>query len=249
MLRGAQRLSARQSGESGDDRRAREKVRALVAPRFGASRATRGSRAVRSLDTCADMATLFRDLLPARARTSMTDINPRAARARQEYRQAVRELCARFDSDYWQEVDERAGYPEAFVKALTDAGWLAALIPDRVRRRRTLVTEASVILEEINRSGANSGACHAQMYIMGTLLRHGRRSRSSAICPRSRRASCGCSRSPSPSRRPAPTRRSSRPSPSGGRSLRRQRPEGVDLAHPAFRPDAAARAHHAARAR
>jgi acyl-CoA dehydrogenase len=102
----------------------------------------------------------------------MADINPRFTDF-QEYRQAVRDLCARFGSDYWQSVDERADYPEAFVKAITDAGWLAALIPQEYGGSGLSVTEASVILEEINRSGANSGACHAQMYIMGTLLRHG----------------------------------------------------------------------------
>lgn len=102
----------------------------------------------------------------------MTDINPRAADF-QEYRRAVRELCAQFSSQYWQDVEERAAYPEAFVKALTDAGWLAALIPEQYGGGGLSLTEASVILEEINRSGANSGACHAQMYIMGALLRHG----------------------------------------------------------------------------
>jgi acyl-CoA dehydrogenase len=102
----------------------------------------------------------------------MSDINPRAYEY-QEYRQAVRELCAQFDSKYWQEVEERNGYPDAFVKALTDAGWLAALIPEQYGGGGLTVTEASVILEEVNRSGANSGACHAQMYIMGALLRHG----------------------------------------------------------------------------
>ena len=102
----------------------------------------------------------------------MADINPRAHEY-QEYRQAVRELCSKFDSKYWQEVEERNGYPDAFVKALTDAGWLAALIPEQYGGGGLNVTEASVILEEINRSGANSGACHAQMYIMGALLRHG----------------------------------------------------------------------------
>jgi acyl-CoA dehydrogenase len=102
----------------------------------------------------------------------MGDINPRASEF-QEYRRAVRDLCGRFDSQYWQEVEGRAGYPEAFVRALTEAGWLAALIPERYGGGGLSVTEASVILEEINRSGANSGACHAQMYIMGALLRHG----------------------------------------------------------------------------
>ena len=85
----------------------------------------------------------------------------------------MRELCSRFGSDYWQGLDEHAGYPEAFVRALTEAGWLAALIPEEYGGGGLGVTEASVILEEINRSGANSGACHAQMYIMGALVRHG----------------------------------------------------------------------------
>src|SRR6266404_8843522 len=90
-----------------------------------------------------------------------------------ENNRAVRELCVRFDSKYWMKVEEESAYPEAFVKALTAAGWLAALIPAEYGGGGLGVTEASVILEEINRSGANSGACHAQMYIMGTLLRHG----------------------------------------------------------------------------
>jgi acyl-CoA dehydrogenase len=102
----------------------------------------------------------------------MADINPRS-REHLEYRQAIRELCGQFDGKYWQEVEARGGYPDAFVKALTDAGWLAALIPEAYGGGGLSLTEASVILEEINRSGANSGACHAQMYIMGALLRHG----------------------------------------------------------------------------
>jgi acyl-CoA dehydrogenase len=100
------------------------------------------------------------------------DINPKR-HEHHEYRQAIRELCGQFDSKYWQDVEERNGYPDAFVKALTEAGWLAALIPEQYGGGGLNVTEASVILEEINRSGANSGACHAQMYIMGALLRHG----------------------------------------------------------------------------
>jgi acyl-CoA dehydrogenase len=102
----------------------------------------------------------------------MNDINPRFEEHR-EYRVAVRDVCARFDSAYWQGVDRVAAYPEEFVKALTEAGWLAALIPTEYGGSGLSLAEASVILEEINRSGANSGACHAQMYIMGTLLRHG----------------------------------------------------------------------------
>src|SRR5216684_4013545 len=102
----------------------------------------------------------------------MTDINPKFGEF-EEYRRAVRDLCSRFASPYWQAIDERAGYPEDFVKALTEAGWLAALIPHEYGGGGLGIQEAAVILEEINRSGANSGACHAQMYIMGTLLRHG----------------------------------------------------------------------------
>jgi acyl-CoA dehydrogenase len=102
----------------------------------------------------------------------VADINPRFEDCA-DYRRAVRELCAQFDSEYWQSVDEHGEYPERFVQALTDAGWLAALIPEEFGGGGLSITEASVILEEINRSGANSGACHAQMYIMGTLLRHG----------------------------------------------------------------------------
>ncbi|QGZ43322.1 acyl-CoA dehydrogenase family protein [Pseudoduganella flava] len=91
----------------------------------------------------------------------------------QDIRDAVRALCAQFPSAYFREVDERRGYPEAFVDALTEAGWLAALIPQEYGGAGLGLTEASVIMEEINRSGGNSGACHGQMYNMGTLLRHG----------------------------------------------------------------------------
>jgi acyl-CoA dehydrogenase len=113
----------------------------------------------------------------------MTDINPRA-REHEEYRKGVRELCARFDSAYWQRVDSIPEYPEEFVRALTEAGWLAALIPTEFGGGGLSLTEASVILEEINRSGANSGACHAQMYIMGTLLRHGSATQKAQYLPK-----------------------------------------------------------------
>ncbi|MEK9163825.1 MAG: acyl-CoA dehydrogenase family protein [Chloroflexota bacterium] len=102
----------------------------------------------------------------------MNDINPRAQQ-HDDIRRAVRDVCRPFDGAYWQKVEESSGYPEAFVQALTEAGWLAALIPEEYGGAGSSLTEASVILEEINRSGANSGACHAQMYIMGTVLRHG----------------------------------------------------------------------------
>src|ERR1700756_4455408 len=91
----------------------------------------------------------------------------------QDIRDAVRALCAEFPASYFREVDEARGYPEAFVNALTEAGWLAALIPQDFGGSGLGLTEASVIMEEINRSGGNSGACHGQMYNMGTLLRHG----------------------------------------------------------------------------
>ena len=90
-----------------------------------------------------------------------------------DLRAAVRDLCARFGEDYWQGADERREYPEAFVEALTDAGYLACLIPEEYGGPGLGLREACVILEEINRSGANSAACHAQMYTMGTILRHG----------------------------------------------------------------------------
>ncbi len=102
----------------------------------------------------------------------MNDINP-LVHEHADIRQAVRDVCRAFDSAYWQNVEESSGYPEAFVQALTQAGWLAALIPEAFGGGGASMTEASVILEEINRSGANSGACHAQMYTMGALLRHG----------------------------------------------------------------------------
>ena len=102
----------------------------------------------------------------------MTDINPRA-HEHAEIRAAVRAACAPFDSAYWQRVEHERAYPEAFVQAMTAGGWLAALIPEAYGGGGLSLAEASVILEEVNRAGANSGACHAQMYIMGPLLRHG----------------------------------------------------------------------------
>jgi len=91
----------------------------------------------------------------------------------QDIRDAVRQLCAGFDSTYWQSVDEQRGYPETFVDALTQAGWLAALIPQEFGGSGLNLTQASVIMEEINLSGGNAGTCHGQMYNMGTVLRHG----------------------------------------------------------------------------
>ncbi|MCC6197847.1 MAG: acyl-CoA/acyl-ACP dehydrogenase [Burkholderiales bacterium] len=93
--------------------------------------------------------------------------------AYQDMREALRDLCGRFDSAYWQKVDAERGYPEAFVEALTQAGWLAAMVPADYGGSGLGLAEASVVMEEINFSGGNAGACHGQMYNMGTLLRHG----------------------------------------------------------------------------
>ncbi|MES2360915.1 MAG: acyl-CoA dehydrogenase family protein [Pseudomonadota bacterium] len=93
--------------------------------------------------------------------------------AYQDMREALRGMLAGFDSAYWQKVDHERGYPEAFVNALTEAGWLAALIPAEYGGSGLGLAEASVIMEEINFAGGNAGACHGQMYNMGTLLRHG----------------------------------------------------------------------------
>ncbi len=90
--------------------------------------------------------------------------------AYQEMREALRSLLAGFDSAYWQKVDHERGYPEAFVNALTEAGWLAALIPAEYGGSGLGLAEASVIMEEINFSGGNAGSCHGQMYNMGKNL-------------------------------------------------------------------------------
>jgi acyl-CoA dehydrogenase len=101
-----------------------------------------------------------------------------------EIREAVRALCADFPDDYHRRIDAARGYPEEFVDALTKAGWLAALIPEEFGGAGLGLTEASVIMEEINRSGGNSGACHGQMYNMGTLLRHGSAEQKALYLPR-----------------------------------------------------------------
>jgi acyl-CoA dehydrogenase len=99
-------------------------------------------------------------------------------------REGVRALCAQFDSAYWQKVDEQRAYPEEFVNALTRAGWMAALIPEEYGGSGLSLTEASVIMEEITRSGANAGCCHGQMYNMNTLLRHGSPEQKKKYLPR-----------------------------------------------------------------
>ena len=101
-----------------------------------------------------------------------------------EIREAVRDLCSHFPPEYFRRIDRERAYPEEFVKALTDAGWLAALIPHEYGGSGLGLTEASIIMEEINRSGGNSAACHGQMYNMGTLLRHGSQAQKSQYLPK-----------------------------------------------------------------
>ncbi|MFZ1327234.1 MAG: acyl-CoA dehydrogenase family protein [Candidatus Contendobacter sp.] len=101
-----------------------------------------------------------------------------------EIRDAVRDLCRQYPDEYWRKIDEERGFPEAFVEALTSAGWLAAMIPEEYGGSGLGLTEASVILEEVNRCGGNSGAIHGQVYNMGTLLRHGSAAQKAALLPK-----------------------------------------------------------------
>lgn len=102
----------------------------------------------------------------------------------QDIRAGVRALCAQFPADYHRQIDEARAYPEAFVDALTREGWMAALIPEEYGGAGLGLTEASVIMEEINRAGGNSGACHGQMYNMNTLVHHGSPEQKARILPK-----------------------------------------------------------------
>ena len=99
-------------------------------------------------------------------------------------REAVREVCAGFPGEYWRKLDEMREYPEAFVRAMTEAGLLGALIPKEYGGMGLGLRAACVILEEVNRSGGNAGPAHAQMYTMGTLLRHGSREQKEEYLPK-----------------------------------------------------------------
>jgi acyl-CoA dehydrogenase len=103
----------------------------------------------------------------------MAEIRISLTEPQQALKRAVYELCKRYPGAYWRELDEKREYPEAFVQELTKAGYLAALIPEEYGGGGLGILEGGLILEEVNRSGGNAAACHAQMYIMGTLLRHG----------------------------------------------------------------------------
>ena len=102
----------------------------------------------------------------------------------QDIRDGVRSLCAEFSDEYHRRVDAERGYPEEFVDALTTAGWMAALVPEEYGGSGLGLAEASVIMEEINRSGGNSGACHGQMYNMNTLVRHGSEAQRQTYLPK-----------------------------------------------------------------
>src|SRR5215212_3221224 len=101
-----------------------------------------------------------------------------------EIRDAVRQLCLKFDGAYWRELDRERGYPTAFVQALTEAGWLAILIPEEYGGSGLGISAAAAVLEEVQRAGCNGAACHAQMYIMGTLLRHGSKEQKEKYLPK-----------------------------------------------------------------
>ena len=100
-----------------------------------------------------------------------------------DIREAVRKVCAPFDGEYWQKLEESDSYPSDFVDALTASGFLAALIPEEYGGSGLPLRAASVILEEIHAMGCNAGACHAQMYIMGTLLRYGSQAQKEQFLP------------------------------------------------------------------
>jgi len=99
-------------------------------------------------------------------------------------RKSVRSLCEKFPEDYWKELDKKQEYPEKFIKALTDEGWLSVLIPEEYGGAGLGMIEAGIILEEINRSGGNAGAGHAQMYTMGAVLRHGNEEQKKRFLPK-----------------------------------------------------------------
>lgn len=101
-----------------------------------------------------------------------------------DIRDGVRAVCEQFPDEYHRDIDSRRDYPEAFVTALTEAGWLSAMIPEEFGGSGLGLVEASVIMEEINRCGGNAGACHGQMYNMGTLLRHGSAEQKSEYLPK-----------------------------------------------------------------
>ena len=114
----------------------------------------------------------------------MVDLRVSLTEEQLALKKAVYELCKLYPGEYWRELDEKREYPEAFVQELTKAGYLAALIPEEYGGGGLGVLDGGLILEEINRSGGNAAACHAQMYIMGTLLRYGSEAQKARYLPR-----------------------------------------------------------------
>ncbi len=160
-------------------------------------------------------------------------------------REEVRKLCLEFPGPYWRALDREGAYPAEFVRALSEGGWLAALIPEEYGGSGLSLSAAAAILEEVQRAGCNGGACHAQMYIMGALLRHGNAEQKALYLPKiasgelrlqafgvteptQRHGHYGAENHGAARRRP----------------LRRERPEDLDLARGILGPDAAAGAHH-----
>ena len=111
-------------------------------------------------------------------------MDPETGQSFPEVREGVRKLVARFPGPYWQALDRERRYPTEFVTALTEAGWLSVLIPEEYGGSGLGLTAAAAVLEEIHRSGCNGGACHAQMYVMGTILNHGSAAQKAEYLPR-----------------------------------------------------------------
>ena len=167
-----------------------------------------------------------------------------------ELRESVRRICEKYPGAYWRGLEDEQAYPTEFVEELTEAGFLASLIPEEYGGSGLPLRAAAVILEEINASGCTASQGHAQMYIMGTLLRHGSAEQKAALSAEDRVgriAAAGVRRHRADHR----LRHDKAEDPRGARRQRRplprQRPEGVDLARAALRSDAAAGAHDAGR--
>ncbi len=166
-----------------------------------------------------------------------------AADPHADIRDAVAKLCARFPGDYWRKLDRSMEYPAEFVQALTDAGYLSVLIPEEYGGSGLPLSAAAAILETVQASGCNGAACHAQMYTMGTVLRHGNDAQKAAYLPKIaagelRLQAFGV------------TEPTSGTDTTSLRTVARregERPEDLDQPGRIFRPDAAPGAHHAAR--
>src|SRR5271170_8445984 len=101
-----------------------------------------------------------------------------------DIREAVAKLCAQFPGEYWRKLDREMAYPKAFVRALTEAGYLSVLIPEEYGGAGLGISAAAAVLETVQAEGCNGGACHAQMYTMGTILRHGREEQKRKYLPK-----------------------------------------------------------------